>query len=54
MDKKSSLNLIVIVAMLALLVTAALPLFGYNPPALRIIFSVAAGMIFVRIPSFGA
>lgn len=47
MDKKTSLNLIVIVAMLALLVTAALLLFGYNVPALRVIFSAAAGVMFV-------
>lgn len=47
MDKKTLLNLIVIVAMLALLVTAALPLFGCNHPSLRIVFSVAAGIMFI-------
>ena len=47
MDRNSLLNIFVIVAMLALLVTAAMPLFGYNYPVLRIIFSVAAGVMFV-------
>ena len=47
MKRESIINTIIIVAMLALLATAAMPIMGFNHPWLRWAFAAAAAVTFV-------